>query len=284
MRSNTRQSGGFTLIELILSVVMLAMLVGMHLPFYSRLREQTYITLDQNNIRQILRGSALYANENDDRLAHPTWGSDLTGPDGWAYLTSNKNRPVPGATMNVPGSCAARDVNSAQFTNQLAFFKVGQVTQYLPDVKTAWCPKDVATRGAGKLKQLWIGRPMKVTSYTWTGTIGGYVGRSENLNGRTYKISQFLPTDWQMWEERENDPFNFNDAASNPEGLEPPSLRHAGVANWWNLRTTPRDLPGGLMIGRFGGNAELIRWSRVHDLFNRKVPPPNEILNGPDYR
>ena len=280
-----RKAAAFTFIELVLVLVVLAMLVGMHLPFYSRLREQTYIVIDQNNIRQILRGSALYSAENNDYLPHPTWGSDLTGPDGWAYLTSQKSRPVPGALTAYPQSCAGRDVNSAQFTNQLAFFKVGQVSQYLPDVKTAWCPKDAATRESGKLRQLWLARPMKVTSYCWSGTIGGYVGRSQNLNNGTYKIFQFLAGDWQMWEQNDNDSFYFNDAANNPENSpELISYRHTGLKQWWNVRPFQRNLPGAGLVGTFGGEARMVNFARIYDLANRKVGIPNELLNSPGYQ
>ena len=68
-----RTWSAFTSIELLLALVILGTLVAMHLPFYSRVRERTHITIDQNNLRQILQGSAIYAAENDERLAHPTW-------------------------------------------------------------------------------------------------------------------------------------------------------------------------------------------------------------------
>ena len=285
----TQNRLAFAFIELVLVITILGMLVALHLPFYSRLRERTHITIDQNNLRQILQASAFYAAENDERLAHPTWGGDLTGPDGWAYLTSRASRGVPGSIQFTPGSCAGRDADSPQFTNQLAFFKVGQVTQYLPDVKAAWCPKDVATRRSGTLRSLWLGRPVKVTSYTWSATVGGLVGpiSSRPPIGRTHKISDFLPTDWQTWEANESNPFLFNDAANDPSSpSDCPSLRHTGMQRWWQVSVPvgPRALSGGAMVGQFGGSAELIRWPRVYDLFSQKVLPPNDILNGPGYR
>ena len=284
-----RRTTAFTFIELILVLTVLGMLAGMHLPFYSRVRERTHVTIDQNNLRQILQGSAIYAAENAERLAHPTWGADLTGPDGWAYLTSKAGRSIPGSTQNTPGSCAGRDVDSPQFTNQLAYFKVGQVTQHLPDVKAAWCPKDFATRRSGALRSLWLGRPVKVTSYTWNATVAGLIGPigARPQIGRTYKISDFLPTDWQTWEANDGNPFLFNDAANDPSSpSERPSLRHTGMQRWWQVSVSvgPRDLSGGAMVGRFGGSAELVRWPRVYDLFSQKVPAPNEVLNGPGYR
>jgi hypothetical protein len=166
--------------------------------------------------------------------------------------------------------------------------KVGQVGSYMQDYHTMWCPKDVATRGSGRLKTLWLGRPVKVTSYCWNGTIGNYVGPKMNLipAGKTFKTTDFLPTDWQMWEQNESDPFFFNDAGNNPESIgETISLRHSGAVDWIDLPiTTAKTLPGGAVVGTFGGTASLIKWKVCHDEVNKLVPAPNDILNGPGYK
>lgn len=278
-----RRTHGFALIELMLILVVLTLLASLWSPMHRRLREKTYIIIDQSNIRQILRGSALYNADNNDHMAHPTWGADLTGPDGWAYLTRNNGR-VPGAA-NTPVSCAGLDVNSARFTNQLAFFKKGQITQYLDNVKTAWCPKDAATRHISPLRSRWLARPVKITSYSWNGAIGGYGGNVAQtiVNGQTYKVSQFMPADWQMWEQNDLDAFMFNDAASNPSGSAVDfSRRHTSLNAWWQSYTsTPRNLSGGLLVGMFGGSARRVNWTRAWDLANRRVPFPNELMCGP---
>jgi hypothetical protein len=130
---------------------------------------------------------------------------------------------------------------------------------------------------------------VKVTSYCWNGTIGGYVGNigaQLTPDGRTYKVTDFLPTDWQMWEQNENDPFYFNDAGNNPTSFgETLSFRHSGATTWYKFATLNNpSLPGGAVVGTFGGTAQFVKWAKAHPLISQKTPAPNEILNGPRYR
>ena len=201
----------------------------------------------------------------------------------------------PGQAFALAGGPNPDQTARNQVLSQIEYFKAGQLGKYLANQhKVLECPKDVVMRAKGEFRTRYLGRHVKITSYTFTGAISGYSTPNELVPpkyayGSTYKVSAFHPTDFLVWETDEFGSFNFNDAGQDQENAsEGVSQRHTTNPFSRGDAALTKDYGGGAMVGTFGFSANFVKYNtfkKLRDAFN--VGPmrgkENDLMCGPAY-
>jgi len=109
--------GGFTLVELLVVIGIIAVLVALLLPSLNRAREQAHAAACLSNMRQLAMAAGMYADDNRGRFPAPAWIGDPE-PDDWIYWQTGLDQ-TQGALMKYLGGynanllrCPSDDVTS----------------------------------------------------------------------------------------------------------------------------------------------------------------------------
>jgi len=243
---------GFTQIELLVVVVIIAILAAILLPALTRAKDSAYRIQCTSNQKQLTLAFILYEQDNKDYLPWCNWDSQpYPGVKGWLYTGPLKQ----GALPRTPGSVQS-----------------GALWPYLGVTTVYWCPvdaqrtnSDASPRGVNGMtyRQLFAGRSNQLGSFICNGAVSGYGRRNGLSNPNTYKITDFKATNYLLWEPDELRPYWFNDGSSTPsEGF---SKRHS---------------IGGT-LGAFGGHVVYLKYNVWTSLLTQ--PYPNDFNCAPPY-
>lgn len=155
---------GFSVPELLAVVAIIAIIMSILLPVYTKHRVAAFQAICSNNNRQLLQASMTYSVNHQQWLPFTNWGSQegaWAGP-GWLYRSSL-------------GSAAGAQRN-------------GQLWPYLKEERTYRCPQDEPPFIAGSTH--------RITSYLMNGAFSGY-GSSPTI---IYKSHKFPPSAIMFWE------------------------------------------------------------------------------------
>lgn len=232
--------GGFTLVELLVTIAIIGILAALLFPVLSKTRGKADKVVCVNNLRQLMLAVTMYGGDHADEMVFPGNNYDTSTRDCWLY----------GKGLNR----IAGDASEAAIAAQVEFQKKGVLYKYYQNPKLLVCPIDVEGRMDGRQREWYLKRPIKLSSYVMNGAIQ-IRGEKKQMQR---KMSEFRPDGIVFVEGNERRPtYGFQQAANYLDRYI--SQRHNSKD--FQLKSM-RDVGGGSVCANFDGSVEYVTYKQ----------------------
>jgi len=245
---------GFTLVELLVVIGIIALLISILLPSLAKAREQGIRTKCLANLKSLGTAFQMYINDNKTSVPAVNWGDSPTSNGkvvaGWLYRANAGLFP-----FSTP--LTAAQVEDGAFWPYLKVHEVYRCPGHSPDVV--------------------LGKTDSQTSYLMNGAMNGYgyTPPGGSYPGVCYKINQFKSDSVCMWEadERSTSGNAFNDGSSYPnESFDPAAPTASGFATRHGKYATLCFVDG---HSELVGHDEIFAWAQATGRNQLWCSPPN---------